>query len=451
MGQPLTLRVLGFPLTIDPFFFLVVSLLGMGQGRDPAAFVAWIVVALVSIVGHELGHALAFRRFGLPSRIHLHAMGGVTSPTAPARISPRQHVLISLAGPVPGILIGGLILAFAQVSSPYSLGEWIILDLAFANLFWGLFNLVPVLPLDGGQVVAGLVARWHRSGAIAVILSAVVAGSLVALCLVAGQPFAAIFFGFLAWVNGNEYMKSRRPSPPATAAGLLAEGYVALESGARLAAAQRANEVLAGATSIADRDGAVNLLMWNHLLAGEPEGAADVVAEHPPWNPLAPLMDPRVVRAAGGMEAAVELLQRAFDMRPGDATRTQLARGLVELGRLDDAVVLVDGGRATVLDNRSVAVVGAGLFNAGRYTDAARLGEASFARTIDSSMAYNVARAWARAGRGDDALVWLHRAVDAGFSNAVELDADPNLAALRDLPAFHDVRARLAPTAADES
>ena len=442
MADAVQLRLLGVPVTIDPTFFLLAILLGLGEGRGAAALLTWVVVVLVSVLGHELGHAMALRGFGSGSRIHLHAMGGLTAPTGPAAPSARQHVVVSLAGPVPGILVGSLLLAVTPGGTPDSLVDWVLRDLALVNLGWGVLNLMPVLPLDGGQVLAGLFAARNRSLAPAVIASAVIGGGLAVTGFVAGQWWLGALFGFLAVSNASALVRARRERADSPGA-VLAEGYEALEKGATMAAANRAREALAGATTAADRDGAVNLLMWVHLLGGDVDAAAEVTRQNPPWDPMASLLHPQVVRAAGDADAAVALLQRTFDAHPGDATRTQLARGLVELGRLDDAVTLVDGGRAPYLDTRSAAVVGAGLFRAGRYGEAAQLGEASFERSIDKAMAYNVACAWVRDGRPDDALAWLHRAVDAGYANLAELDRDPNLADLRGAPEFDALRGRL--------
>lgn len=442
MADAVQLRLLGVPVTIDPTFFLLVLLLGLGEGRGAAALLTWVVVVLVSVLAHEFGHSMALRGFGSGSRIHLHAMGGLTAPTGPAAPSPRQHVVVSLAGPVPGIIVGFLLLAVTPGGTPDSLVDWVVRDLALVNLGWGVLNLMPVLPLDGGQVLAGLFATRSRSTAPAVVASVVIGGGLAVAGFVAGQWWLGAVFGFLAVSNMSALIKGRR-ARAASPSVVLAEGYEALEKGATLAAANRAREALAGATTAADRDGAVNLLMWVHLLAGDVDAAAEVMRHNPPWDPMAALLQPPAVRAAGDADAAVALLQRTFDAHPGDATRTQLARGLVELGRLDDAVNLVDSGRAPYLDTRSAAVVGAGLFRAGRYGEAAQLGEASFERSIDKAMAYNVACAWAREGRTEDALAWLHRAIDAGFANLAELERDPNLADLRGTPGFDALRARL--------
>ncbi|HET7489557.1 MAG TPA: hypothetical protein VFJ85_16640 [Acidimicrobiales bacterium] len=438
------MRVFGFPLTVDPSFLVMAVLLGLGGRPDLFGLATWVVVLAVGVVGHELGHALALRVFGQDSRIHLYAMGGVTVPTTRPPAGRRQHpVVVSLAGPVPGIVVGAALLAVARPSTPYSPVDVIVLDLVLVTIGLGLLNLMPVLPLDGGRALAGLLASRRGSDAAVLAVSAGVGLALCAAGLLVGQVWAGALFGYLGLFNASELWKRRRRRPPVTAEA-LDEGYQALAKGAGLAAANRAREVLAAVPAGPERDGAAELLLWSHLVEGDPEAAARAASDHPPYNPMAPLLHDRAVQVAGGPDRAVELLRGAFRAGPTDAMRIQLARGLVETGRLDEAVELVEGGRAPLLDNRSAAVVGAALFRAGRYADAARLGEASYARVADRSMAYNVACAWMGDGHRDEALAWLNRAVDAGYRNLAELDQDPNLAGLRGTPGFEQLRSRLA-------
>ena len=69
----------GFPIRVSPLFWLIAILLGSSSG-DPLQILIWVLVVFVSIVVHELGHALAFRRYGLASQIILHFSGGLTVP-----------------------------------------------------------------------------------------------------------------------------------------------------------------------------------------------------------------------------------------------------------------------------------------------------------------------------------------------------------------------------------
>ena len=73
------IRIAGFPVQIEVTFFLLAAILG--QGRPGNLLLAWIGVVFVSILAHELGHAVAFRVYGDTPRISLHAFGGVTQAT----------------------------------------------------------------------------------------------------------------------------------------------------------------------------------------------------------------------------------------------------------------------------------------------------------------------------------------------------------------------------------
>ncbi|NOZ40262.1 MAG: hypothetical protein GXP24_08560 [Planctomycetes bacterium] len=71
-------RVLGIPVRVHPFFWIITLIIGMrGDSAPPAEVLSWIVAVFVSILIHELGHALVQRRFGGQPRIVLHGMGGL--------------------------------------------------------------------------------------------------------------------------------------------------------------------------------------------------------------------------------------------------------------------------------------------------------------------------------------------------------------------------------------
>ncbi len=73
----LTFPILRIPVTIRPSFLLIAVLIGLGVG-DPVFVVAWALVVFVSIVIHELGHALTARGFGAEVTIELNGVGGLT-------------------------------------------------------------------------------------------------------------------------------------------------------------------------------------------------------------------------------------------------------------------------------------------------------------------------------------------------------------------------------------
>src|SRR5262249_23113383 len=81
--------------------------------------------------------------------------GGLTSWTENKEVSPKKHIAISLAGPFAGFLFGGAVY-LSEVALPDlfadHFGRVTYRDLLWVNFGWGIFNLLPVLPLDGGNV-----------------------------------------------------------------------------------------------------------------------------------------------------------------------------------------------------------------------------------------------------------------------------------------------------------
>jgi Zn-dependent protease len=144
-------------------FFLVTVLLGL-RTRSVEGVLTWIVVAFFAILLHECGHALAARFYRQSPQIELHAMGGVTRWDWVDHLRWTQRVAITLAGPAAGFMLGGLILAFDRLW-PIGIPDWLWLaryQFLWATVAWGAFNLLPLMPLDGGQAMAELLE--HRMG-----------------------------------------------------------------------------------------------------------------------------------------------------------------------------------------------------------------------------------------------------------------------------------------------
>lgn len=226
----LRFSVAGIPVRVHPLFWVISFLFGFSANNLLYTFL-WMLVVFVSILIHELGHAFAFRRYGLRSSIILHFAGGLTVPEsmswgstwANIALTPRQEIFISLAGPFAGFLfaalvIGGVVASGGTIGLDSRLGiplpstamlpfGGILLSvfatmLLFVNIFWGLINLVPVYPLDGGNVSRYLLLQYDpRDGIRKSLWVSVIAGGIMAVVgLVAfGSVYIALLFGLLAF------------------------------------------------------------------------------------------------------------------------------------------------------------------------------------------------------------------------------------------------------------
>jgi Zn-dependent protease len=231
-------RIGSIPVTVHGSFLLVVAFLGFGGGDGQlhlVDLVQWIAVAFIGVLLHELGHALVGQSFGLVPKIDLIGFGGLTSWTGTRGSQARaleapKRIAISLAGPLTGIVIGlgtfALVRARAGLSpSPFAFFDrdtpWTTLTYAIVwiNAGWGLLNLLPILPLDGGNVLFQSL-RWFTHGGgerAARMISCGVAVLAGLFAFVEGQVYAALFAGLFALQNFQALRGTSAPPPPTQA------------------------------------------------------------------------------------------------------------------------------------------------------------------------------------------------------------------------------------------
>jgi len=226
----LRFSIAGIPVRVHPLFWLIALLLG--SSADLIQLLIWVFVVFVSILVHELGHALAMRRYGQPSRIILHFAGGLTVPEpvswgsrwANVALRPNQEIFISLAGPGAGFLLAALVVVVVIISGGSIITNWLfgviplpvaglmpiggrlisllVTMLLWVNVFWGLINLLPVYPLDGGNVSRYLLLQADPiDGVRKSLWISVIAGGLVAIAglLILRSVYMALLFGLLAF------------------------------------------------------------------------------------------------------------------------------------------------------------------------------------------------------------------------------------------------------------
>lgn len=145
------------PVKISPFFFVTAALIGyINSSQSSHPFILtliWVGVIFVSILVHEYGHALTSRYFGQKPRIQLVAFGGLTYPEGP-RLRGWREFLVVLNGPIFGFLL--FLLCLFILSTGFFENPYILYGLkifTWVNLFWTIVNLLPVMPLDGGQLL----------------------------------------------------------------------------------------------------------------------------------------------------------------------------------------------------------------------------------------------------------------------------------------------------------
>jgi stage IV sporulation protein FB len=239
----LRFQALHIPVRVHPFFWLVMFMLGFHQNDPNNIPVALIFIAcgFVSVLVHEYGHGLVARAFGSQPSILLWGLGGLCM-SDKDRQSPGQRLAVLLCGPGAGFALclvvmalfsagfgltplehlafvkyqlwmepdrtafGSGLMKLKYVAEPAALNPLLNIywDFVWINIMWGLVNLLPVWPLDGGQVTETVLTqvnpyngrRWTH------IISLVVAGIIaVMIFTLSREPFNGVMFALLGAFN----------------------------------------------------------------------------------------------------------------------------------------------------------------------------------------------------------------------------------------------------------
>jgi membrane-associated protease RseP (regulator of RpoE activity) len=226
----------GVPVHVQFWFWLSVLIIG---GEQPAPRLAiWAAVCFCSILLHELGHVFAFRVFGERAEVILYGWGGLAVPRGEVHGTFARFV-VSLAGPAAGFALAGLTLvlamligakmhimfhmmlptvsvwpkagssAYLQPSATYA---YIALnDLLYINFYWGLVNLLPIYPLDGGHAARAVFEQYdpYRGRKKSLMLSAVLAAIVAIWGLTQHSTYLFLLFGILA-VSSIQALEAER-------------------------------------------------------------------------------------------------------------------------------------------------------------------------------------------------------------------------------------------------
>jgi len=212
-------RFLGIPVRVQPMFWLMMALLGWDADNLQATAI-WVMAGFLSILAHELGHALTSGYFGQPSSITLYSFGGYA--THYPFYGTWRNVAVVAAGPAVSFSTGGLALLtiFLLSTNP----AWLPQDqdvqrnlfhflgsLVFQGIGWGLLNSVPIYPLDGGQITRYLMVRFRPWDGVRLSLqiSMILAVALGLYRLSVGGSMFGLLLLSMAFNNWQELQQAR--------------------------------------------------------------------------------------------------------------------------------------------------------------------------------------------------------------------------------------------------
>lgn len=304
--RPGTLRlatVAGVDITVQHSWFLIVLLIAVvieprveevRPGLGPLAYVAgagFAILLYLSVLLHEISHAVAARTFQMPvASINLHFLGGATEIEGEAT-TPWREFVVAVVGPLTSLAIGGVAYLFID-----TLGEGLVrfsvASLAGANLVVGVLNLVPGLPLDGGRVLQAAVWAVSKRRALGVTVAAWGGrvAAVVALCypliilVSGGSPsvidyLMAFMVGAFLWAGATQalLMAKVRTRLPTLQARTLARPAIGVPADLPLAEAiRRAMAANAGSLLVVSSGGQPEAVVNEAAVASTP-------MERRPW------------------------------------------------------------------------------------------------------------------------------------------------------------------------
>jgi stage IV sporulation protein FB len=210
-------------IDVDFSFFILLGLfviLNYDESKPIEYALIWIPILFVSVLIHELAHAAAIALFGFgASDIVLGGMGGYTANAHRHGARPWQGVLISVAGPMASfaLMILCLVLMYTRVGQTDKMLQVFLPMSWWANKWWGIFNLIPIKPLDGGNAMRDFFRMFltERNAFVVATWIALIVGVLVAIYGFArGQMFLGVYIAWFTYLAFQQWQYFRQHGTP---------------------------------------------------------------------------------------------------------------------------------------------------------------------------------------------------------------------------------------------
>lgn len=414
---------------------------GVPPGMTAYVVISWMAIVFISVLIHELGHALACRLFGYQPSITLESLGGHTLPNAPGPIPWSRDLVLTVAGPLFGLLLGvACWVSYKSMEGGSLMFKDILRRGAEANFFWAVVNMLPVLPLDGGRVTSVLSMRLfgkERGFLWAQMLAVITCASIVLWAVSARQLFLAVFFimyGIQALRAAYGAMKgpAEEAAEQSPQAQTLQQAQEAMTKNQLEDARQLATSVLDSGEGLSPElaSRAHHTLGWVALKKGQGRTALDhfsqVQREPVETHALAAAFS-----LIGDEGRALPLWEMAWRDGGDRTVMHEYAGSLIRAGKEARALQLpqVDPAAAFACAERV-------LFIRGAFSEAAAMGERALEHAPSPTIAYDAACAFARAHNVPDAVRLLQRAKELGFKDGAYAASDADLAPLHGHPGF---------------
>lgn len=199
------------PIRINPFFWVLILLIGWLNSMTVVGTLLCAAVIFVSVLIHEFGHAFTAMAFKQRVEIQLTGFGGLTTRQGPP-LKSWQEFLIVINGPLAGFALCYIAYKMYGLLGPNSspLLSFSLKVAIYVNLFWTLINLLPVHPLDGGQLFRIILEAMFgvRGVKAALFLSMLVAASIAVASFAYGEIFLGSVFFLLTFENYRTWSSS---------------------------------------------------------------------------------------------------------------------------------------------------------------------------------------------------------------------------------------------------
>ena len=438
-NQGLSFNLFGIPTEIKGGF-LFLGLFLYTWVNDVGAAVELTIWAGIALLLHELGHAWALKRYHLPPRIELHMLGGMAYSREGNRddLTNGQNIIIVLAGPAMSILMGVVLLGIIAVTG--ALPSFALTEEQaqvyplFFSLGWGILNLIPIYPLDGGQFLRYLLAynrNWNAE-LIAIIVGLVLGGLVILYTLSTGQYWNSMIVGLLLMSNVNRLraINDQKQHPK----------MVEID---QLVKQNRFGEAMDEIKTIIPQLNSGRQKAWAYQIAAHiliqqnrMEEVPAFIEAFPDYENFIPELKLKLLYDQQGPEAALDYAKKAFALKSTASLALAWVQLLIESRRYDEIPQTL----ALMRNKRFHAEVGnfaaLKLMDESIWDVSIQVSERLFNQHRDGTYAYNVACAYALSSRPEKAIQWLKKAIEAGYDKFDRMRIDSDLASLRGMPEF---------------